>query len=67
MNAKVQSPVRVICIKGDGRRALFKEYPPEQLGQARLDRDALRGFGIDAVVEGDAASAGDVPRSGATP
>jgi hypothetical protein len=62
MSAQTE-PVRVICIKADGRRTLFKEYPPEQLGQARIDRDALRGFGIDAVVEGDSVPAGDVASS----
>jgi hypothetical protein len=46
-------PVRVVCVKSSGARVLFKEYPADQLGQARIDVKALRGHGIDAAIEGD--------------
>lgn len=51
--ADAQPGFRVICIKDSGARALFKVYGADALGQARVDRDALRGFGINAVIEGE--------------
>ena len=68
-------PVRVLIRKADGVTiAPFKEYAQEQLGQARIDVRALRGFDIDAFVEGedppgegDAAPVSDARSSQASP
>jgi hypothetical protein len=59
MTAGVQpadaQPIRVICTKANGARALFKEYPAEQRDQARIDAAALRAYGIPAEVDGEPA------------
>jgi hypothetical protein len=66
MGAEARPGFRVVCVKPSGTRALFKTYGPDELGQARIDRDALQGLGINAVLEGGPASAGDAQGSEAT-
>ena len=69
MNEQTQARrVRVLCTKSNGTRVLFKDYPEEERGQARIDRDdALRGFGINAVIEGEADPIGEAHGSAPRP
>ena len=66
MNDETRPGYRVTIIKPSGARALFKAYGADELGQARCDRDALRGFDINAEIEGEGAPASSMGAADAT-